>query len=704
MFRAHGVLPLVAAASSLVLALAVVTSAPDRRLGRVFGFLSLALVCWNLNIFALYAFHNYDDALTYSRLFRTGSLFLFPAILHLSLVLPGRAISTRWRAILWIDYGLSAVLAGFNVAGLLVTQLATFYWGYYSVGSHLYDIFTISLVGNFIAAATLLVREYVTTQQPHMRLQLRFWLFGMAVALPLGLTNLLPAYGLRVYPLGNLGSALWASIVGYAIVRHRLMDIEVVVAKGLAYIGVSLAVIGPVSGAFLGLQYLAFNEVHYDFSAAIVVLFILVAILFPRLQVATERRVGRSLFRTKFASHEALSALASEVVTILDRERLLQVLCERVAEAFGIAKVGLYLPDEVRRLYQLSEARGDPPRDASVVFEHALVRRVSQLGDVVLREELASGESGVPDDGHSWMVENDWAVVVPFKGGRELIGFMCLGRKGGREAYTVGDIDLLKRVAGETAIALQNAHLYEELRRSRAIISRAGRLSAIGTLAAGIAHEIRNPLVSIQTFFQLAPKRLNDEEFMTSFLGLAEAEVRRISDLISELLMFAKSPTPALRALDLQEIVERAAVLLEPQARSQGVSMAVQSGGAPSVVVADADQVMQVVLNIGLNAVQATDRGGKVSFEMRRVVEDGRRYCQIEVRDSGGGMSDAVRESIFDPFFTTKEKGTGLGLAIAQQIVGEYGGMIQVQSEEGEGSSFLINLPEEDAVSRVAEG
>ena len=138
-----------------------------------------------------------------------------------------------------------------------------------------------------------------------------------------------------------------------------------------------------------------------------------------------------------------------------------------------------------------------------------------------------------------------------------------------------------------------------------------GRLSAIGTLAAGIAHEIRNPLVSIQTFFQLAPQRLNDEEFMTSFLKLAEAEVQRIGNLITELLMFAKSPSPSLRPVSLAEIAERAVVLLEPQARSQGVKLTLLVEPQADAVLADGDQLMQVVLNLGLNGIQATPRGGK---------------------------------------------------------------------------------------------
>lgn len=691
MFPAHGILPLLGAAASAVLAVVVHSSAPDKRLGRMFSFLAFSLVCWNLNIFALYAFADYADALWYSRLFRTGSLFLFPAILHLSLVLPGRPISRGWAAFLIVDYALSAYLAAYNLAGQLVTQLAVFQWGYYSVGSRLYDVFTVSLVVNFVAAASLLIREYATTNQPRMRLQLKFWLVGMAIALPLGLTNLLPAYGLRLYPLGNLGSALWASIVGYAIVRHRLMDIEIVVARGLAYVGVTLAIIGPVGVTSIALQYWAFGEVHYDFSTAIVVLFVFVAVLFPRLQVAAERRVGRSLFRTKFESHEALVGVASEVVRILDREKLLRFVCDRVGDAVGSSRVSIYLPDDLGRLFQLGANAGGPTDNPSLSVEHPVVRWVGQIGEAILAEELEGRAGG--GGAFGWLVENGWAVVVPFKAGRDLVGFMCLGAKTGLEAYTVGDIRHLNQVAAETAIALQNARLYEELRRSRAIISRTGRLSAIGNLAAGIAHEIRNPLVSIQTFFQLAPDRLDDEEFMTSFLKLAEAEVRRISDLISELLTFAKSPTPMLREIDLREVVERASVLLEPQARSQGVKLVLRNDTSHQYVLADADQVMQVVLNIGLNAVQATSKGGEIALETRRELEQGRTYCQIEIRDSGIGISEALREAIFDPFFTTKEKGTGLGLAIAQQIVMETGGFIRVDSQEGQGSRFLIYLP-----------
>lgn len=692
MFRAHGLIPAVAALASLLLALVVYGAAPDRRLGRVFGFLALTLVFWNLIFFALYAFPDYDTAFRLSRLFRTGGLFLLPAILHLSLVLPGRPIPAHWKIILIVDYAVSVFMAWLNIVDLLVTQLATFYWGYYSIGTGYYLIFTISLILNFALSVGVLTREYYTTTDPRMRLQLKFWLFGMAVALPPGVTNLLPAYGIRFYPLGNLASVLWAAVVGYAIVRHRLMDIELVVAKGLAYVGVSVIVLGPVTAVFILLQDLAFGEVHYDFTAISIVLFALVGILFPRIQSLVERRLGRSLFRSKFAARAALESLAGEVVRVLDRQRLLGLLCERIAEAFSIDSVSLYLREGAGG-YSLKHIVGPAPLTTTVEPDHRLVRLLLHARDALMRDEGPKPEGNVEHPAVRMMMANGWEVIVPFRSGRELVGFASLGPRRGLEAFTAGDMSLLGRVAAEATIALQNARLFEEVRQSRAIISRAGRLSAIGTLAAGIAHEIRNPLVSIQTFFQLAPQRLNDEEFMTSFLKLAEAEVKRIESLVSELLTFAKSPSPAWRSVSVPEIAERATILLEPQARSQGVTLTHRSEGQPPPVVADGDQIMQVVLNIGLNAIQATPRGGAVSLECREVSADGIPYCQLEIRDTGRGIPEALRDAIFDPFFTTKDRGTGLGLAVAHQIVVESGGSIGVKSVEGEGSQFTINLP-----------
>ncbi|MFQ5668188.1 MAG: ATP-binding protein, partial [Candidatus Binatia bacterium] len=282
---------------------------------------------------------------------------------------------------------------------------------------------------------------------------------------------------------------------------------------------------------------------------------------------------------------------------------------------------------------------------------------------------------------------------IPLSATGKLMGFISLGRRRNLDAFFAEDLELLGTLAAEASVALENARLYEELKKSQDIIRRADRLSALGTLAAGIAHEVRNPLVSIQTFFQLAPDRLHDEEFFTTFLGMTAKEVKRISDLITELLSFARAPTPSLRAVNLNETVDRVVTLLEPQARKHKLSIIRELSPTLPTAHADSDQIKQVLINLVLNAIQATQPGGTISIATRSVQHRNTTVAQLEVRDTGSGIPPAQLEHIFNPFFTTKEKGTGLGLAIAHQIVTEHGGRIAAKSQEERGTSFFIDLP-----------
>jgi signal transduction histidine kinase len=688
--KVEGLIPLVAAVCSLLLALLVSRRGPTSAQGRVFTALAVALVFWNLNFFALYSISDYELAFSLTRVFRSLAVFLFPTVLYFSLVMPGRGIHATWGKVLFLDYAIAVVLSSLNAFDFFVVELREFAWGYYSVGTPFYDFLSIYLVLNLGTSLTLVLHQFATTSDPRMRVQVKFWLLGMGVALPLGLTNLLPAYGVGFYPLGNLGSVIWAAIVAYAIVRHRLMDIDIVVTKSIAYAGAIVAVVGPSFLITLGMQKYAFGEIHYDFSVGIAVLLTAAGILLPPLRALTEARLQRSLFPQKFGSRIALTTFAGSVVRILDREKLIRELCETIRDALGLETVALFVLEDVRGKLELSRSLGSKPALHEFTADHPFVRWLISRGEPVLREEALPSE---PDMVRTVFRELNWEVSVPLVSNGVLLGFLGLGRKQRLEAYSAGDLELLRSVAVATAIALENARLYEELRRSRDIINRAGRLSALGTLAAGIAHEIRNPLVSIHTFFQLAPQRLNDEEFMTSFLSLAEGEVQRISSLITELLTFAKSPTTTPREMDINDVVSRSITLLAPQARAQHVELRCAEASELPFVLADPDQILQVVINIVLNAIQVSRSGSFVLVETRLVLHNSEAFSQIEIRDYGEGIPLDMQEAIFNPFFTTKEKGTGLGLPIAHRIVAESGGFITIDSIVGEGTRFFINLP-----------
>ena len=215
------------------------------------------------------------------------------------------------------------------------------------------------------------------------------------------------------------------------------------------------------------------------------------------------------------------------------------------------------------------------------------------------------------------------------------------------------------------------------------------------------APEIRNPLTSIKTFIQLAPERKDDVEFIRDFSKVVLDDVHRIERLIQEILDYARYMEPKLTDEDLNDIVSSCLYFIEVKADTRGIKIEKQlASGLPRVML-DRQQIKQVLLNVLLNAMDAMGEQGSGCLRVRTAAlskPDTMTRLQIEIEDTGPGISAANLEHIFDPFFTTKHtsgenEGTGLGLTIAHQIIQEHQGDIQVQSIEGTGTTFRIHLP-----------
>ena len=236
-----------------------------------------------------------------------------------------------------------------------------------------------------------------------------------------------------------------------------------------------------------------------------------------------------------------------------------------------------------------------------------------------------------------------------------------------------------------------------ELKQSQETLRRADRLSSLGLLTAGLAHEIRNPLVAIRTFTQLLPERYNDPEFREGFQGLVLKEVDRICGLITDLLSFARPSKPNVAPENVSDVVDNIARILESQAKEKGIAIERQFGENLPKAWIDREQMKQVFMNLILNAIQAMKGTGKVTLVSRAVTKNGTQpaaeFVQIEVKDNGVGIPEANLQHIFDPFFTSKDEGSGLGLAVSYQIVQEHGGFVTVESKVGRGTSFFVHVP-----------
>lgn len=692
--------PLLAAGISAALGIVVFRSTANRHLAGVFLLVSLFLTSWNLHFVALYSISHADSALAVASKFRWGSILLQPTILFLVLSLREQ-LPWVWRAILAADYILSLTLCIADWNGLVVASLRHFPWGYYSVGGSWYSIFSLSVLGNVCLALIALLTHYRASTEATIRHQLRFWLLGVAVALPLGTTNLLPAYGVSFYPLGNLGNVFWAATITYAVARHRLLDAGLVATQSAATVLVLAVLLTPFTVAMFWFQMRDFGATSSELTLSAALLTGVAAVAFPYLRGRLTDSFVRTLFPGKLAAREALLALSKTAAGILDRDRLLREVTIGLERAFEAESVVVAIRERSGNDFDIEVATGRVSGGARTIpaahgIGAAFEQRRSTLTLAEARGLIANTQSSSVSE---QMMRSGWEVCVPILRSGPPFGILALGRRAKYQPYTSQDLELLESLAAEIALALDNARLHEQLQISRDLIHRADRSSALGVLAAGMAHEIRNPLVSIRTFLQLVSERRNDEEFMTTFLKTASSEVERISTLISELLSFARSPNPTFVEVDLNDLVNSAVVLVSPEAKRARVSMELRPGSLTSPIRGSFEQLRQVVVNLLFNAVQACSCGDTIKVGTRIIQIEGDHMGEIEISDTGCGIPHEDIEKLFNPFFTTKSTGTGLGLSIVQQIINEHGGKVMVTSVPGSSTTFLVQVP----VSRSPE-
>ncbi|QBG48418.1 PAS domain-containing protein [Verrucomicrobia bacterium S94] len=251
-----------------------------------------------------------------------------------------------------------------------------------------------------------------------------------------------------------------------------------------------------------------------------------------------------------------------------------------------------------------------------------------------------------------------------------------------------------------------------ELKALEEQVRRSDQLSSVGTLAAGMAHEIKNPLVTIKTFTQLLPQRYNDEDFRKDFSSLVAHEVERIDGIVNELLSFSKPAKPHLIAMDIQETLDQILKLVHEQLSQNSIKLQNNCKADKSYIMGDAKLLSQAIINLILNAIDAIGENGTLTIgtincAYRFATGDSpdravtRKCIRIQITDNGKGIARENLQKIFDPFFTSKSEGTGMGLSVAHGIISEHHGVIEVDSELGKGTTFYLYMPllEEEVTS-----
>jgi two-component system sensor histidine kinase HydH len=262
----------------------------------------------------------------------------------------------------------------------------------------------------------------------------------------------------------------------------------------------------------------------------------------------------------------------------------------------------------------------------------------------------------------------------------------------------LADHERAQRGKAESA-AQQLAEANAQLRNSFEQLRRADRLSAMGELSAGLAHEIRNPLGSIEGAVQILRRPQVADDTKLEFGDLAQRELDRLKGIVNRFLDFARPREPRQLPTDALLLLESVAKLSAETAKLSGIQISVTPATSLPELLVDAEQIKQVLLNLVLNAIQAMPNGGAIVL---RAVAD-RDHVRLEVQDQGAGIAPHAFERIFDPFFSTKEEGTGLGLSIAARIIAQHGGEIEPHPNVDGGMTFSVNLPLAGANKKARE-
>jgi len=672
---------LVAAIVSLAIGISVLLRDPRRRSHVLFATFTVNLAFWStLSFFAK----------------RLDSQFVDWVSLLVAVSLPATA-QRFFQAFLGDDAGppplskLTVVGAGVLYAMLMISKFVEpVHNAMWFRGAFLAYVF----VGLYLSVFYLYVR-YRATPSRVEKTRLLYLVVGGIATVTASLVEALP-HGPN---FGNAFIIVYLYFLSQNLVRYRLLDLRELLGR-MAVLGTLVVILAFIY--FLTSWASSGDQSLYLFSAFLASAAIV--ILIDPMRVRLEAWISRVMFQEKFELSRRIEMLRAELANVIDMRVLVPRVLAALEDSRRITHASIFLADPDGSGFELSGHVGPRPEVRFDAIAHrAFFERLRRTGVITIEgieRELAARRPVANEEQEGLQLilrtleQMNGSVALGFSGEDQLLGALVIRDERLREAYSTDEIELFRGVATSIGITLQNSQVYERMKER-------DRLAALGQMAAGLAHEIRNPLGSIKgaaQYLQPSQNAAATREGTREFLDIIIEEVNRLNKIVSQFLDYARPYRGEQRQLDVADVLRKTLALFAKEAADHGkVDIVTDFADKMPPVRADAEQLLQVFLNLSLNALQAMPGGGKlwISTALRRSTRRGApaAFMEVRFRDAGVGIPAGDLKNLFIPFFTTKEKGTGLGLPISQRIIENHGGTIEVRSQPGEGATFTVLLP-----------
>ena len=700
-------------AGTLILGLGIFAFSNNKRaiINKVFMLMCFSIFIWLLSYSIAFSMSTKKMGLFWARFSYLGIVFIPITVHHISILFLGLS-NIKNKNLIFLSYILGLFFLILSRTRHFFDSVFEYFWGYYPRASYLYFPFLIFFI-YFYGRGLLLLSLFLIREKRNKISGTRLYMQNKYVFLALSIAviasvDYIAKFGFEFYPFGYIFMLCYVAILAYAIVAHQLMNIEVIIKKTLVFTGLFASVF-----ALLVLPTLIIQEFIVSQMATggriigISISAILIVFVLRPLENFLIKITDKFLFQKKYDYKELLRTFTTEVLTVLDLNNLVKLTVANLSDIMKIESCGVLLFDETAEEYKLAASYGIKERNMALSRDNTLATFLNRTR-AYLSTAHQGKDSPLPKRIIDDMNKLKLRLAIPLVIHNDMIGILTLGKKKSDEEYTQDDMDILLPLARTLAIAISNAMVLAELGKTQAEAAQREKMAVIGTLSAGINHEICNPLGiargQCEAFLLNVRdglyKNKSEAELLEKARTIMQKVIRetdRATAITKRLSSFAK-PSKGLynENVDIRESIDEVLALVGYEMKLDKVGVENKVSKNLPHITGDKKQIEEVFFNLIRNSAQAIHEKGKISIKAHN--DEDRIF--IEIEDTGHGIPEEKMGQIFNPFYTTKEpgKGTGLGLFIVKQVIERNGGRIKVRSKEGVGTTFILEFPAAEKV------
>lgn len=644
-------------------------------------------------------------------------VFVFGPAIYIQFIHRFLGVGPRWLEM--VCYTMGAVFMALVFSDHFITGFHYHSFGRIAKGGWAYRVFTLYAALTVVYCLGMLYRA-LAGRSNVARNRIKYIMCGMGLGSILLALDIIPTFGYDMYPMGSL-SFISAIIIAVGVMKYDLLDIGLIFRRALTYtiLSVTLAgayvVIASAFNVFLIAEESWRTSILPPIAGALVMVMV-----FDPVKTFIQGWVDRIFHRDRINYDDIVGETSSTLASLFSMSDIGRYVTRKMSNVLRVDLMSLCL----RKNDAYVEL--DAPEGTVIPVHHPIISELQKRGAPLHEYQVPHLKTGdyAKAEIETLFRIRQIALVVPIIVRSELIGFFLIGQKMSGEVYFQEELRLLMTIANQTAIALENTRVMEEIKswnetleqkvrartaelmraleekeRAQKQMIQAESLAAIGQLVAGTAHELNNPLSSALSLLQSIaeeiaelPERGNGE--IVADLEFVRKELQRAAGIVKSLLDVSRQTQTYTEEININEVIEDALRVLQNMIKKLDVKIIKNFSSVMPVIRGNFAQMGQVFINVIKNALQALPNG-KGEIVLTTCHHETTEMITIECADSGVGIPDHVKNEIFNPFFTTKEvgMGTGLGLYISHELVRRHEGTITVEDRPGGGTVVRIELP-----------